>query len=169
MSRFMIGICTIGLFLTLACRARSDDESISAPNLDWLATKSLLTTEVVIPSLSLHGEKSNDPIQRATFRDIQLTAEGGSCTAEFERGAVTFNDFGDGEFVQPPAIESLEVSLRVVTGVDRRGEGRRVYALKFPDGKFLNRLHLVPAASGERGSLWDEDAVISGTQVSLGV
>lgn len=143
MSRFMIGICTIGLFLTLACRARSDDESISAPDLDWLATKTLLTTEVVIPSLSLHGQKSNDSIQRATFRDIQLTAEGGSCRAVFERGPVTFNDFGDGEFVQPPAVESQEVLLRVVPGVDRRGEGRRVYAVKFPEEKFLNRVYIV--------------------------
>ena len=143
MNRFKIGCSTICLILAFACCAAAADEATASSNLDWLATKTNLTTEVVIPSLSLSGQKSDDVIQRVTFRDIHVTAEDGSCRAVFERGRVTFNDFGDGEFLQPPAIESQEVLLRVVSGIDRHGEGRRTYAVEFPEEKFLNRVYIV--------------------------
>ena len=143
MNRFKIGSSTICLILASACCAHSAEEAPAPSDLGWLAAKTHLTTEVVIPSLSLSGQESDDAIQRATFRDIRVTAEGGSCKAVFERGGVKFNDFGDGEFLQPPAIESQEVLLRAVSEIDRRGEGRRIYAVEFPEEKFLNRVYIV--------------------------
>jgi hypothetical protein len=143
MNRLKIGLSGIYLILTSACCAYSADDTRPQADLGWLAAKTHLTTEVVIPSLSLSGEESDDAIRRVTFRDIQVTAEGGSCKAVFERGGVKFNDFGDGEFSRPPTTESQDVLLRLVSGVDRRREGRRIYAVEFPKEKFLNRVYIV--------------------------
>lgn len=143
MNRFKIGSSTICLILAFACCGHSADEAPAPPDLGWLAAKTHLTTEVVIPSLSLCGQESDDSIQRLTFRDIRVTAEGGTCKAVLERGEVKFNDFGDGEFSRPPVTESQDVLLRLVSGVDRRREGRRIYAVEFPKEKYLNRVYII--------------------------
>ena len=121
----------------------SAEDSAGSSDLKWLVKKTHLTTEIVLPSLSFSGKRSDDDVQRATFFEIRVTERGGTCKALLERGKVKFNDFGDGEFLQPPAVETQVVSLHTIAGIDRRGGGRKLFAVEFPEKKFVNRVYLL--------------------------
>ena len=96
-----------------------------------------IATPVLIP-----GDDRKRAITSFELQAQEVSNKGGKARITFDESELSFNEFGDASVVRKGRRSSHDVALEAISIKDPLEEGRRLFALVFPDGGFKNRIYL---------------------------